>query len=514
MYIEAKKVEQHFRDTEKMLRAVPKEEVAEWLLTHGYFPESNVLPPTFLSTGLTLNDKPYNKDVKSLCRRKLSSISYPKTLLSSREFSIQHPWNYHDVVYYLMQEWDRILDILYSKDLNIFSYSMPIPVTNEKGESLSKLRAGRMIYEWIQMAENDLVLDASYFTLIARADITNFYLSIYTHSIAWAIEEREKAFADKDYKLPGNKIDRLIQYANDARTNGIPVGSALSDLISEIILSDVDARVSKKLKGTNFVAVRFKDDYRILCENEDDAKHILRTLASELATINLTLNERKTCIENLPHGMYRKHDRQYFPHSLRDSKEISFKTFEHTLLIALDVHREHQGTSILEKFLSELLDKQRELKIRFSLRKEDELNHIKKFISLLFLAKRDSEKLLSHVLSLIELVYLKYKEHRDSLKPYLKEIVIAEIHMATDKKSAFEVAWLIFFSRYLGLGITNFKELITCDEILDNPFVKSVYLSQNQLYKETKLSLFKTPKECKDMKLADRLDVFKRNKKA
>ncbi len=115
------------------------------------------------------------------------------------------------------------------------------------------LRAGRMIYEWIAMAENDLILDATYFTLIAKTDIANFYSSIYTHSIAWAIEGREEAFSDKDFKLAGNKIDRLIQYANDARTNGIPVGSALSDLISEIVLSVVDARVSKSLKDLDFV---------------------------------------------------------------------------------------------------------------------------------------------------------------------------------------------------------------------------------------------------------------------
>jgi uncharacterized tellurite resistance protein B-like protein len=51
---------------------------------------------------------------------------------------------------------------------------------------------------------------------------------------------REKAFADKEYNLTGNKVDKLIQYANDARTNGIPVGSALSDLIAEIVLTSID----------------------------------------------------------------------------------------------------------------------------------------------------------------------------------------------------------------------------------------------------------------------------------
>ncbi|WP_347273891.1 RNA-directed DNA polymerase [Candidatus Kuenenia sp.] len=82
--------------------------------------------------------------------------------------------------------------------------------------------------------------------LIIRADITNFYNSVYTHSIGWAIHGREEAFKDNECLLTGNKIDRLIQYANDGRTNGIPVGSALSDLIAEIILSSIDRKVSNK----------------------------------------------------------------------------------------------------------------------------------------------------------------------------------------------------------------------------------------------------------------------------
>lgn len=506
-----RKVEKHFRDTEKLIRGVPKECIAQWLLQCGYFAESNILPPTFLSNKLTLKDAPYNKNLKSLARRKLTSISYPKSFLSSRQFSIQHPWNYHDVIFYLMHGWADILNILYSQDLKIFSYSMPIPVTKSEESGLSKLRAGRMIYEWVTMAENDLVLDATYFSLIAKTDIANFFPSIYTHSIAWAIEGKEKAFADKDFELIGNKIDRLIQYANDARTNGIPIGSAVSDLISEVILSVVDAKVSRQLKDLDFVAVRFKDDYRILCQNEKECKYILKVLAQELSAINLSLSESKTSIASLPHGLYRKHDRQYFPHSLRECKQISFKTFEHTLLIALDVHREFPGTSILEKFLSELLDNSNQLKLQFTKFKDRELSQIKKFLALLFLAKRESEKLLSQVLALVEMVYLDHKEYRNVLKPYLKEIIQIEITMAARKESAFEIVWFIFFSRYLGLGITGFAELINNKSIQENPFVQCMITSQNKLYTETGQALFQKPSACKGVRLVDRLDVFQRN---
>lgn len=219
-------VEDHFKETESLLRVVPADEIACWLLKKGYFPEQYVLPPSFQVSDFELRDRPYNRDLCSLTRRRLNNISYPKTLLTSRTFGIQHPWNYHDIVYYLMEEWDFVLDHLFHEDIKIYSYSFPIPVSRNKSGRLSKLRSGRMIYEWLSMAEKDLVVDAANYQLFARTDITNLYASIYTHSIGWALHGREESFTDTTFTLLGNKVDRLTQYANDARTNGIPVGSA------------------------------------------------------------------------------------------------------------------------------------------------------------------------------------------------------------------------------------------------------------------------------------------------
>ncbi|HBN6901571.1 TPA: RNA-directed DNA polymerase, partial [Vibrio cholerae] len=217
---------------------------------------------------------------------------------------------------------------------------------------------------------------------------------------------RETAFEDKQCSNFGNKIDKLLQYANDARTNGIPVGSALSDLVAEILLAWIDEKVSKELTSLDFLAVRFKDDYRVLCNSEEDAKKVLSTISNELSKINLTLNENKTQVFIVPDGLYRPHDREYFPYSLREKSWVSFKTFEHTLLIALDIHRKYPGTGILEKFFSELLTKKKDLKVKFSKNEQQQNMQLIKFVSLLFLVKRESEKTLSHVLSLIEIVYL------------------------------------------------------------------------------------------------------------
>ena len=146
------------------------------------------------------------------------------------------------------------------------------------------------------------------------------------------------------------------------------------------------------------------------------------------------LNERKTTISKLPDGLYRNHDREYFPYSLNSKSNVSFKQFEYTLLTCLEIHEKNPGTSILEKFLSEIIDrKKKKLKIKFTNHEVIRKEQIKKFISLLFLLKRESEKIISYILSLIEIIYFEYAINDNSLKLYIKSIVSNELRKASEK---------------------------------------------------------------------------------
>jgi hypothetical protein len=503
--------EEHYKETCSLLKAIDKNKIATWLLEEGYFPEQNILPPSFKVDNFVLKNDPYIRNLKKPPRSNLGCVSYPKSFLTSRVYGIQHPHHYHDIVYWLIQDWAAIIDHIFNNNNSIYTYSIPIPVNaNCKGE-LSPLRSGRLIYEWIEMAERDLVAEAHKFKVLIRTDITNFYNSVYTHSIAWALHGRDIAFSDKNIKLIGNKIDRLVQYANDGRTNGIPVGSAVSDLIAEILLAKIDQNVSLKLEEKNiaFLGTRFKDDYRILAKTEEEAKKILKVLSEELHKFNLLISENKTKILCLPEGLFRQHNREYFPYSLRKEKRIPFKSFEFTLLKVLDIHKAYPGTSIMEKFLSELFDKKYNLKLYFSNNLKVRKKQILKTFSLLFLLKRESEKVLCYVMTIIEDIYITNNKKYD-LKKYLREIMELEIKKASEKKSVFEIIWYIFFSRYLQLGVI-FSPLI--DSVLkENLLLKSMSTSCQQIFLDSGIKLFRKPKECRDKKLAKQLAVFNRSK--
>ena len=182
-----------------------------------------------------------------------------------------------------------------------------------------------MIYEFIEMAENDLVAEAHKFKYIVKTDIKNFYPSIYTHSISWALHGKKDGRKDRStYALLGSKLDKLFQSANDGCTNGLPIGPAVSDLVSDLILAAVDRETSKELKkkSVEFIGVRFKDDYRFLCNSKTEAETIIKTLQAQLRQFNLNLNEGKSDIKELPEGLFRPWTSDYHKFSLRYKRKI------------------------------------------------------------------------------------------------------------------------------------------------------------------------------------------------
>ena len=548
--------QRHRQETERLIRELTsttegKKKVADWILEEGYYPEPYVLPPCFKISDFELQQKKFEEKsytFKNWKTENLATISFPKTGLIQRVFGIIHPHRYHDIVWELMNDWDKLISILFNPDNEVYSYSFPIALTiNNQG----KLRSGRMIYEFLEMAEKDLVAEAYKYKLLTKIDITNFYNSVYTHTIAWAwCGDRYKALSDTNFNFTGSRIDKLIQYSNDKRTNGIPVGPVLSDLIVEIILSERDTFITQKIKekGIDFMATRFKDDYRILCNSQEDSDKIIRIVIETLNEFNLQVNEAKTKTVALPEGLYRPHSIKYDIFSLRKipAEKIPFKKFEHTLLKALEIHREHPGTSLLEKFLGELIDNNKEKAVKERLLIEfanpnipdDAHNYSKvkkknimKTISLLMLLKNESSKSLGKVLAIIECLILDEDNKWLLDEGYLIDVFLTEIEKAIHKNSPFELSWYLYFCCRHNIEIDLLRLLkklkkegkISCNPselgILKNSFIATLrnkFPGKAEGYqnpfgdKKINVEMFKKIEELKDVFLINYLNVFNR----
>jgi len=507
---------EHIAETKRLIKKVPKKVIAKWLLEEGYYPEQYVIPPSFKVLQFDLKAKPYFGVDNTGAQPKfepeksdLLNVSFPKTELTDRTFGIIAPKIYHDIVWYLMDEWGLIQKVLFKSQNKIYSYSFPIPISAESEGLLGDLRAGRMIYEFLEMAENDIVAEAYNYKYILKTDIKNFYPSVYTHSIAWAIhtkEEIRKKGNRSDYnKFVGLIIDKLFQYSNDGCTNGIAIGPAISDLVAEVVLSAIDVESSKIIdaRGIDFLGVRFKDDYRFLCHSKQDANFIIKTLQKQMALFNLTLNESKSIIEELPEGLFREWTAEYQPYSLRYKKRISYKRFENSIRGTLKVDKKFEGTGVVDRFLSELYTKDNKLKFNF---KDKDLE---KAISLLLMLKERRNKSFPQILGIIEQIIIQNKKKKKTITKISSIIEnLFDEKMKNIDDNQYDLIWLTYFIKSLNLFKISFPKKIKSE------LLKSLKDNRVEFFKPipTDIKLYETIKKPgKNIELLEHLALFKKH---
>jgi hypothetical protein len=138
---------------------------------------------------------------------------------------------------------------------------------------------------------------------LLRTDINQFYPSIYTHSIPWALHTKAACKAalhtHAGNQLWGTEIDKAFQYLNEGQTHGIPIGPDPSLVAAEILLAATDQDLLARCPGL-VRGFRYLDDYELSFGNLSDAEKVLTELESILADYALALNPRKTKIEELP----------------------------------------------------------------------------------------------------------------------------------------------------------------------------------------------------------------------
>lgn len=243
------------------------------------------------------------------CNYKKANYEYGVnyTLLSSKDgkyawrpLQLIHPVLYVELVNQITKEehWERIVNRFneFSQIEKIKCYSLPIESSGDESDKAEQ------ISRWIQEIEQRSIQLSLKYEQLIETDITNYYGSIYTHSISWAIYTKERAKEKEqrhDECLIGNTIDKLIQSMQYGQTNGIPQGSVLMDFVAEIILGYIDLELSEKIASNeknigDFHILRYRDDYRIFVNDTLTGENIIKLLTEVLIEWGLKLNSSKT----------------------------------------------------------------------------------------------------------------------------------------------------------------------------------------------------------------------------
>jgi hypothetical protein len=253
--------------------------------------------------------KRFGEDTTKYNSSQLANYNLAKGIYSRRKLGIPNPKQFLDLSGAIIEHW-AILRQTYS--LSKYSLSTPVERTAKRSVTTKSKSWNNFKFE---------LIDRSFDKKIElRFDISQFYPSIYTHSIPWAVLGKEKA--KECFKIKNTQkthwqtllgtdinakkyqaadfIDTLIRNCNDRQSIGLPIGPDTSFILAEVIANRIDNEIEKRLNGIKHTGLRYYDDYYFYLNSHDEATNVLKIVQQVLYEFQLETNESKVSIKQIP----------------------------------------------------------------------------------------------------------------------------------------------------------------------------------------------------------------------
>lgn len=234
--------------------------------------------------------------------------------------------------------------------------SCALPVVPEKVESFFK--SATILNWWNVMEQRSIELSLEY-RYMFMTDITNCYGCINPQSIEWALTCKHTKHENTDNHKLAENLQKYLRALQHGHNIGIPQGSALFDFVGEIVLgySDLllhEALQREKLRG--YEIIRYRDDYRIFCNDKDTLEKISYMLQAVLESLNFRMNSQKTKISDSIVIDSIKPDKLFYIYNtpVFNKRGSDFDSFEKHLLYILMFGRQHPNAGQLKTLLSDL----------------------------------------------------------------------------------------------------------------------------------------------------------------
>ncbi len=240
---------------------------------------------------------------------KYQVFSLAKGLYSRRKLGIINPKQYHDLSRLIVKKWPTIRQ---THTLSDFSASTPVEKDSTRAVRTKSTSLNNFKFLLIEKSFNKR------FEL--RLDISQFYPTIYTHSIPWAIlgkETAKKYFVQKNNRSTNwnsllltdpnaalydfcDKLDMLVRNCQERQSIGLPIGPDIFFILAEVIGNRIDNEIAKKLSKIEYSSTRYYDDYYFYTNSYNDAENVLKIVQHALNEFQLETNESKVKIKELP----------------------------------------------------------------------------------------------------------------------------------------------------------------------------------------------------------------------
>ena len=386
------------------------------LILSGYLPDSWVLPPI-----IKITTKP--SGIGDYEERSPVTLFAPKAKLRWRQFSFLHPNNYQKVCQLLCAPTFNTNLLALSNSTKIFSYTIPQRYRTPKENS------EKQITRWVELQE-DLLLCSGEYDYILILDISNCYHVMYTHAIEWAIKKVGS-------KKSGKNLDKAIRSGMDKRTHGIPVGSAPSHYIAEIVLSNVDRKIEKNSKVKDFIGGRYRDNYFLLCKSKAESELLLKEMIVILREHHMDFNSEKTKIVGFSdyfdsfwridfNTILAKLDIE----NITTITKLPIRKIEAFIGLSLRLSQEHRNDKAITDRLLDILEKI-----------EPENDLYPKYFSLIQRIYNVRTQTLPKVFGLLNLLASKNYYCKKRFKSFL----VSQLVSSYKSSNNFEMMWIIYF---------------------------------------------------------------------
>ena len=218
-------------------------------------------------------------------------FNIPKKGLVRRQYKLPNLYSYTVLVKFMCDNKDKFVNEFLDNKLSISKY---FDSPKYKYETTERIKS-----RLLQVGNKQLHLDLS-----------NFYHTLYTHSIPWMIMGKENAKSNRRGGF-ANNLDSLIQVCQYGETHGIPTGNLASRIIAELFMCYFD----KALESKGFKYARYVDDFTFVYSLENEKEAFMEQINLLCREYNLYLNSEKTEIED-------------FPQNNKRSKSVIFNFFD------------------------------------------------------------------------------------------------------------------------------------------------------------------------------------------
>ncbi|MBS0295059.1 MAG: RNA-directed DNA polymerase [Proteobacteria bacterium] len=397
-------------------------------LEAGYLPKE--LPPVFVSSTFARNRKSLLAAWPNAHLDQWKSVpepfSIPKAGHSRRTLSLLNPISHYKVAEIIAAEWTSIKRHIRTSRFTEFS-----PIIDFLGDRAL-------------VPPNHLELDKRRARIRAAhpralySDILRFYPSIYTHSIPWAMHG--KAWAKQNLNSAalrnsiGGRLDRAIRQAQDNQTIGIPIGPDTSRVVAELIAVAVDVRLAADLPSA--YGVRYVDDYFIGVKSGQSDDAVASLLGTALRHFELDINSAKTSSDDAGQGER--------PSWARRIQTVEFRHYRAELSLR----------DYFDEVVSLYCDGRQDAVVKYGVKRSrlfaipepaipyyiDRLTHLARICP-------------ASLPAAVQTILDRASRNRAIDYSHLRSFIVELISEMAPLQRAFEVVWLLFLARGLGLTL-------------------------------------------------------------